>query len=144
MPLPVGAWIRVWRPVEIDAQPPTCAGVGASNADSNQARTAGENGASESSGGTAAAGGVSLCAVADMRRLAVRVVAVTGREFYSRTAISIECSTRQAGAGRTFRISPTTSSAMRIARVSAASSAARYGRPAFGGSSKVSGIGAWP
>ena len=34
--------------VEIDAQPPTCAAVGVSNADSNQARTAGENGASGS------------------------------------------------------------------------------------------------
>src|SRR6188474_2812889 len=93
LPLPVGAWMSVWRPVEIDAQPPTCAGVGASKADSNQARTAGENGASESVGGTAAAIGGSLCAVADMRRLGVRVVAVTGREFYSRPRISIECST---------------------------------------------------
>ena len=69
LPLPVGAWMSVCRPVEIDAQPPTCAGVGASKADSNQARTAGENGASESIGGAAAARGVSLCAVADVRRL---------------------------------------------------------------------------
>ena len=35
--------MSVCRPVEIDAQPPTCAGVGASKADSNQARTAGES-----------------------------------------------------------------------------------------------------
>src|SRR5436309_12834039 len=51
LPLPVGAWMSVCRPVEIEAQPPTCAGVGASKADSNQARTAGENGARGSLGG---------------------------------------------------------------------------------------------
>ena len=53
LPLPVGAWINVCRPVEIDAQPPSWAAVGASNADSNHARTGGENGAS---GSTAAVG----------------------------------------------------------------------------------------
>jgi hypothetical protein len=71
--------------VEIDAQPPACAGVGASNADSNQARTAGENGSSGSPGALDAEAGPLLPAVAEGRRLAVRVVAVTGREVYSRT-----------------------------------------------------------
>ena len=60
--------------VEIEAQPPVWAAVGASKADSNQARTAGENGAS----GSAAS------------------VAVTGRKFYARCTISYGCSTFRA------------------------------------------------
>jgi hypothetical protein len=40
--------MSVCFPLAIDAQPPAWAGVGASNADSNQARTAGEKGASGS------------------------------------------------------------------------------------------------
>src|SRR5262245_54675191 len=42
--------MSVCRPVEIDAQPRACAAVGASKADSNQARTAGAKGASGSPG----------------------------------------------------------------------------------------------
>jgi hypothetical protein len=45
LPLPVGAWMRVCRPRAIAAQPSTWACVGAANELSNQARTAGENGA---------------------------------------------------------------------------------------------------
>jgi len=40
LPLPVGAWISVWRPAEIAAQPSTWAGVGAANDAPNQSRTA--------------------------------------------------------------------------------------------------------
>src|SRR4029079_5175031 len=92
LPLPVGAWIRVWRPVEMDAQPPTWAGVGASNDDSNQARTAGENGAS---GSTAPGrlGAVGLLRVG--RAEGGRVVAVTGGGVYSRMPVSIGCSIRE-------------------------------------------------
>src|SRR5262245_42263954 len=50
LPLPVGAWMSVCRPAAISAQPPTCAGVGASNVDSNHARTAGLNAARASDG----------------------------------------------------------------------------------------------
>src|SRR5207244_2892522 len=79
------AWMSVCRPVEIDAQPPTCAGVGVSKADSNQARTAGEKGAS---GSPAGLGGVGALA----RPARGRVVAVTGRGVYSEQPISIRCS----------------------------------------------------
>ena len=44
LPLPVGAWISVWWPLAIAAQPSAWACVGAANELSNQARTAGENG----------------------------------------------------------------------------------------------------
>ena len=47
--IPVGAWISVCRPWLIAAQPAAWAGVGASNVASNQARTAGPNGARGSS-----------------------------------------------------------------------------------------------
>src|SRR3954447_9318710 len=50
LPLPVGAWIRVWRPAAIAAQPPTWAGVGVSKALSNQARTGSENGSRADAG----------------------------------------------------------------------------------------------
>ncbi len=49
LPLPVGAWIRVWRPAAILAQPPVCAGVGASKAERNHSATGAPNGASGSS-----------------------------------------------------------------------------------------------
>src|SRR5450759_100769 len=55
LPLPVGAWMRVWRPAAIAAQPPDWAGVGRSKTLSNQARTAGENGASAVDVGSVAA-----------------------------------------------------------------------------------------
>src|SRR5689334_13994870 len=61
LPLPVGAWISVCRPAEIAAQPSAWAGVGAAKELSNQARTAGENGASGSSpraSGAVEAGGL--------------------------------------------------------------------------------------
>src|SRR4029079_19370987 len=57
LPLPVGAWIRVWRPSLTAAQPSACAWVGTSNVASNQARTAGLNGASGSAVGGAVATG---------------------------------------------------------------------------------------
>ena len=41
LPEPVGAWISVFDPDEIDSQPWTWASVGAENEDSNQARVAG-------------------------------------------------------------------------------------------------------
>src|SRR4029079_1704841 len=89
LPLPVGAWMSVWRPVEIDFQPPTCAGVGASNADSNQARTAGEKGASGSSAPC-------FRCVVGLEPLGRpergRVVAVRGGGVYSAGPISIRCS----------------------------------------------------
>src|ERR1035437_580475 len=44
LPLPVGAWIRVWRPAVMLAQPPTWAGVGAAKAERNHSPTAGLNG----------------------------------------------------------------------------------------------------
>src|SRR4051794_7178039 len=86
LPLPVGAWISVCLPVEMDFQPPTWAGVGASKADSNQARTAGENGASGSSTGAVETGAVA-------RAERGRVVAVTGGGVYPARGISIRCST---------------------------------------------------
>src|SRR5664279_1515174 len=48
LPLPVGAWIRVWRPAVMLAQPPTWAGVGASKAERNHSPTAGLKGANGS------------------------------------------------------------------------------------------------
>ena len=42
-PDPVGAWISVWSPEEIDAQPADWASVGAENDASNHARVAGMN-----------------------------------------------------------------------------------------------------
>ena len=54
LPLPVGAWMSVCRPLEIAAQPRAWASVGASKLARNQSRTAGENGASGS--GTAGGG----------------------------------------------------------------------------------------
>src|SRR3989304_2327002 len=50
LPLPVGAWISVWRPAAIAGQPPTWAGVCSANAPSNQARTGGEKGARGAAG----------------------------------------------------------------------------------------------
>ena len=50
LPLPVGAWIRVWRPAAMLAQPSTWAGVGAAKAERNHSATAGPKGASGSSG----------------------------------------------------------------------------------------------
>jgi uncharacterized HhH-GPD family protein len=43
LPEPVGAWISTCAPVAIAGHPRSCAGVGASNVRSNQARVAGEN-----------------------------------------------------------------------------------------------------
>ena len=43
MPEPVGAWMSVCSPDAITGQPFVCAGVGASNVRSNQARVASEN-----------------------------------------------------------------------------------------------------
>src|SRR5258706_7770371 len=62
--------MSVCWPAAIAAQPPACAGVGASKALSNHARTAGENGARESSAGLASSGrraevGVSVGAVTE-------------------------------------------------------------------------------
>jgi hypothetical protein len=48
LPLPVGAWMSVCSPRAMAAQPSAWACVGASKLASNQARTAGENGASGS------------------------------------------------------------------------------------------------
>ncbi len=48
LPLPVGAWMSVWWPPEMAAQPRAWASVGASKLAPNQSRTAGENGASGS------------------------------------------------------------------------------------------------
>ena len=42
LPEPVGAWIRTCEPLAIAGQPSTCAGVGAANVRSNQARVPGE------------------------------------------------------------------------------------------------------
>src|ERR1035437_688119 len=48
LPLPVGAWIRVWRPAAMLAQPSACDGVGAAKAERNHAATAGLKSASAS------------------------------------------------------------------------------------------------
>ena len=48
LPLPVGAWIRVWRPAAMLAQPWAWAGVGAAKAERNHSATAGLKGASGS------------------------------------------------------------------------------------------------
>jgi hypothetical protein len=60
--------------VEIDAQPPTWAGVGASKADSNQARTAGEKGAR----GSPAEAVASVVVARERRRVGGRVIALKG------------------------------------------------------------------
>jgi hypothetical protein len=88
--------MSVWRPVEIDAQPPTCAGVGVSNADSNHARTGAEKGASGSPPEARAFVVVGFVP----RRAAGLVIALTGREFYSAPSISIRCSIRSQPGGR--------------------------------------------
>src|SRR5258706_3807340 len=69
--------MSVCWPAAIAAQPPACAGVGASKALSNHARTAGENGARESSAGLASSGrraevGVSVGAVTEPAILPLR------------------------------------------------------------------------
>ena len=48
LPLPVGAWMSVCRPLEMAVQPPAWASVGASKRARNQSRTAGEKDASGS------------------------------------------------------------------------------------------------
>src|SRR5882672_4757944 len=48
LPLPVGAWMSVWWPPAIAAQPSAWAFVGPSNVASNQARTGALNSASGS------------------------------------------------------------------------------------------------
>src|SRR5207247_587480 len=102
LPLPVGAWISVCRPVEIDAQPPTWAGVGVSNADSNQALTGAEKGARGSPLEARASVGDGRLP----RRAAGRVIALTRREFYSGHRISIKCSNGGPGHGGTRRHGP--------------------------------------
>ena len=52
LPEPVGARIRVWSPPAMAGQPWAWGGVGSGNEVSNQARTAGENGASGSTSAT--------------------------------------------------------------------------------------------
>src|SRR5512141_2978125 len=46
LPLPVGAWMSVWRPAAMLGQPSACAGVAAAKVERNHSATAGENGAS--------------------------------------------------------------------------------------------------
>ena len=48
LPLPVGAWISVWRPPLIAAQPSSWAGVGSANVSANQVRVGSLNAASGS------------------------------------------------------------------------------------------------
>src|SRR5947208_681667 len=52
LPEPVGARISAWSPAAIAGQPWACASVGWGKVVSNQARTGGENGASECTGST--------------------------------------------------------------------------------------------
>ena len=140
----MGAWISVWRPVEIDAQPPTWAGVGVSNADSNQARTAGEKGASGSPAEAFASFG-SACATAPRGGAGGRC---HGSTILRRPHDFEQPFDRFAAHGQAFGSSPSavsrTLTAVLIARSSSRSSAVVRGTPALGSSSNVVGIGDWP
>ena len=66
LPLPVGAWISVWWPAAMAAQPRAWASVGASKLASNHSRTGRENGA-RASAGTGPGLGLDLVAVTGRR-----------------------------------------------------------------------------